>query len=323
MATVHESVRSAAATAGLVRDCVSGVYRGGRSGARELWSTVVPGDEAAIAPSFAGADTDYYEQAAAVDTYSDARRQHIDDYHDDMVQRAAAGTLSGKQYILAKEMRQIERFFDAEGYSMAEDAPLDGVRVLDAPCGDGCFSRALANWGADVISADRSQEMLQAAQDKEQQDAAINPLSDDAAGSIVYRQADVADLDVTDEVDYAVMWRSAHVIGDLAPPLQSLADAVGAQGAVLFDTFHERSGRRLYTPLLGMDSTLHSRGEVRDAAPPGARIDRQDSGFVLPYGAFRPLPPGHRWMEGNVRWNEAMEEKRPEYASVDFWRLST
>ncbi len=307
---------------GLARDAFSGVYRGARSGVRERWTALTPGDEAALAPSLTRSD-DYYEQADAVAAYSDARRQHIDDYRDDLVERATDGTLSGKQYILAKEMRQIEQFFESEGYDMDEDAPLDGVRVLDAPCGDGCFSRALANWGADVISADRSWEMLEAAQEKEYWDEAINPLREDAPGSIVYREEDVTDMDLMDRVDYAVMWRSAHVIGDLAAPLQELADAVESPGAVLFDTFHRRSGRRLYTSLLRMDSTLHGRDEVRDAAPAEASIERRDSGFVLPYGAFRPIPAGHRWMEGNVRWNERMEEKRPEYASVDFWTLST
>ncbi|MDY6761569.1 MAG: class I SAM-dependent methyltransferase, partial [Candidatus Nanohaloarchaea archaeon] len=237
-------------TAGLVRDAVSALHRGARSGVREGWNSLTPGEEAALAPSLFGPDEDYYEQEGSVAVYSDARRAHIDDYRDDLVERAAARTLSGKQYILAKELRQIEQFFDNEGYDMDVDAPLDGVRVLDAPCGDGCFSRLLANWGADVIGADRSWEMLESAQEKEYQDDVINPLHEDAPGSIVYREEDVADMDLTGHVDYAVMWRSAHVLGDLEAPLQELADAVESPGAVLFDTFHRRSGRWLYTNLL-------------------------------------------------------------------------
>jgi Methyltransferase domain len=74
----------------------------------------------------------------------------------------------GAHYLLIKSLpwkRFAERhtFFKALG-------PLGGVRLIDVACGDGYYSRALRDAGAEVVGVDVSREMIQLARQQDARD---------------------------------------------------------------------------------------------------------------------------------------------------------
>lgn len=318
----------------LARDAAEGLARGAWTAAKTFdWR----GTAAGIAPGISS-DGDHYDDPAVVAGYSEARREHVGDHWTDLEVLAEDGYLSGKQYITAKELREVDRFYarhpdvdvtleDAKA-GLRDAQPLDGRTVLDATGGEGWLARYLADLGADVVMGDRSRPMVDEARAKDPGRAGdypgdvVNPRGE--SGSIRYYRGDVTALPLPDDaVDDGFLWRSLHHIGDLEKPLKELSRVVKPGGRAMFDTFSKRSGRRVYNTGMGMDSTLHSTDEVLDAVidTPEMFIRGRESRFVLPYGGVRGLAAGDRHLAGNVRWNEAMEAKRPHYGSADFWTV--
>jgi hypothetical protein len=93
-----------------------------------------------------------------------------------------------------------------------------------------------------------------------------------------------------------------------------------SRGRVIFDTFNDRSARRLYTWMLPMGSRLYGTGEVHAlVTDAGLEVVAAADDFVLPYGLYRQLSePAAR----AVRRSVAPVRASPlggRLASVTYW----
>lgn len=109
--------------------------------------------------------------------------------------------------------------------------PARGLRVLDAGCGQGYFSRALARKGARVTGVDWSKRMIQLALRHERGE----PLG------IYYVQADAANLDrvlKAQRFDLAVSCMALMDMLDPGHALKAISKVLSAKGRLVFSIPH-------------------------------------------------------------------------------------
>jgi len=88
---------------------------------------------------------------------------------------------------------------------------VEGKRVVDIGCGEGCFSRFFAKAGAEVVGVDLSEGLIKAAREEEER----HPLG------VKYFAADAADLNILDSEVF-----------DIAYCHMALADTADYEGAI-------------------------------------------------------------------------------------------
>ncbi|WP_051712618.1 class I SAM-dependent methyltransferase [Spirillospora albida] len=90
--------------------------------------------------------------------------------------------------------------------------PCDGLRVLDAGCGEGYFSRTLAGLGADVVGVDAAQNLVDAA----------SAFPCEGPGSVSFTRASVEDLPVEDDGFDLVLCN--HLFSHLPDPSRAIGE---------------------------------------------------------------------------------------------------
>jgi ubiquinone/menaquinone biosynthesis C-methylase UbiE len=160
-------------------------------------------------------------------------------------------------------------------------ASTGGTSVLEIACGTGRFTAAMAEAGAMVTAFDISPAMMRRAEGRV--DRAGH------AGAVRFIRGDAARLPFeTDSFDAVVAMRFFHLT---ETPLRYLTEmARVSRDRVIFDTFNDRSARRLYTWMLPMGSRLYGDAEVhRLIADADLEVVAAADDFVLPYGLYRQL----------------------------------
>lgn len=105
-----------------------------------------------------------------------------------------------------------------------------GLRVLDAGCGTGYFSRMLAERGAEVVGVDLSGELLAIAEQEEAQ----NPLG------VTFHRADLADLSLLDDASFHVVISNV-VLQDVRRYARATAEifrVLRPEGRFIFSIIH-------------------------------------------------------------------------------------
>ena len=190
-------------------------------------------------------------------------------------------------------------------------APTEGMHVLEIACGTGRFTAAMAAAGVEVTAFDISSAMMRRAEGRI-----------DQAGhgdAVRFIRGDAARLPFeTDSFDAVVAMRFFHLTDT---PHRYLAEmARVSRDRVIFDTFNDRSARRLYTWMLPMGSRLYGADEVQALVTgAGLEVVAAADDFVLPYGLYRQLSePAAR----AVRRSVAPVRASPlggRLASVTYW----
>ncbi len=106
-----------------------------------------------------------------------------------------------------------------------------GLRVLDVGCGSGYFSRLLAERGAEAVGIDWSEQMIELARHREDE----QPLG------IVYRQMDAREVDQHFEIesfDLVTGCMSFMDIADPTPALSAAARVMKAAGRLVMCNIH-------------------------------------------------------------------------------------
>lgn len=98
---------------------------------------------------------------------------------------------------------------------LAACGPVQGLRALDLGCGQGYFSRLLAEQGATVTGVDLAEKLVARAQQLE----AARPLG------ITYVAMDAAKLDARFQAESFELVTSCMAVHDMGEPLQALATA--------------------------------------------------------------------------------------------------
>ncbi|UVI29039.1 class I SAM-dependent methyltransferase [Paenibacillus spongiae] len=111
--------------------------------------------------------------------------------------------------------------------------PAEGQTILDIACGNGNFSRRLAELGANVVAFDYSPNMIERAIAR----------SAEYAGRIEYRVADASSTAQLHELgierfDSAVANMALMDIADIAPLVQSLLTLLKPDGIFVFSITH-------------------------------------------------------------------------------------
>lgn len=133
--------------------------------------------------------------------------------------------------------------------------PVDGLRVLDAGCGDGHYAAWLADRGADVIGIDASREMLRAAEEQH-------------GDRVDFRRARLDEPLSFLEDDSFDLVCCQHVIShlpSLETPVEEFARVLRSDGSLVLSTHHP----------------FHDYQVVRDEAYPDAYASLEDLNPVV------------------------------------------
>jgi ubiquinone/menaquinone biosynthesis C-methylase UbiE len=190
-------------------------------------------------------------------------------------------------------------------------APTEGRSVLEIACGTGRFTAAMADAGATVTAFDISTPMMRRAKGRIERA--------DHAATVRFIRGDAARLPFeSDSFDAVVAMRFFHLTDSPRRYLKEMTRV--SRDRVIFDTFNDRSARRLYTWMLPMGSRLYSADELRHLlAEVDLEVVNTADDFVLPYGLYRQLSaPAAR----AVRRSVAPVRTSPlggRLASVTYW----
>jgi 2-polyprenyl-3-methyl-5-hydroxy-6-metoxy-1,4-benzoquinol methylase len=175
----------------------------------------------------------------------------------------------GNDFVNMLQWPALQRLIDVQSWSGEEGRT---IRILDAACGNGIFSRRLARLGAQVLACDFSQELLSRA-------ASRTPSS--LRPRLEYRLVDLTDetdllrgLATDAPFDLVMCNMALFDIADIGPLFRAVPRLLASRGAFVFSLTH---------PCFNTASSVHVAEEIDEEGKIKTTYSIKMSRYMTPY----------------------------------------